>query len=181
MADAWFLHRGDVYLLSTKPAAPSGFERVENEEANMILRELRASGSRELQRAFPPSRAAARQALGPWSAEARLGRTAIYRRTRLNLSPVPMALAVTDLADLAPPEEPVEAPEKYWVEVRMVDSDGEALVDAPCRIERPDGVVVESATNSQGLLRVEDIASLGECKVTFPKLEDYVFDTYAKN
>lgn len=177
MADAWFLHRGQILFLSASPRVPAGFDPVDGEDAVLLLRELASSHLHELRRALPPPRPAAwLQSLQ--SLPQGLGDGLhLYRRRDLRLSPLLVEEPVVDLADLA---DDVVEPQQHWVEVRMLDADGEPLVDAPCRIEGPDGTVVEGRTDGDGKLRVDEITAAGPCKITFPALRDYVLETSAE-
>lgn len=178
MRDAWFLHEGEVYL-ATAARAPAGYTRVDGEEAALVLRLAAARSPFELRRAFPAGRLHS-EALAPTSIpEDPADEVRLYRMRRLAL--VPIEPQVEDLSDLAPPVEPPPTePVKHWIEVRMSDRAGAPLANAPCRIERPDGAIVEGRTDSQGALRLTDITTMGPCRVSFPDLQTYILDTYAK-
>src|SRR5690606_16058553 len=113
MADAWFLHRGQILFLSASPRVPAGFDPVDGEDAVLLLRELASSHLHELRRALPPPCPAAwLQSLQ--SLPQGLGDGLhLYRRRDLRLSPLLVEEPVVDLADLA---DDVVEPQQHWVE-----------------------------------------------------------------
>jgi len=174
MADAWFLHRGDVYLVTTEMRPHEGMEPLEPEEASLTLRELAATGRLSEARRVFVGRASGDVASYGVHDELTM-QLWVFRNRRLRLVPAVVAPGEETIPpDGSDGDESEVEPEKHWVEVQLKDRNGEPLVNAQCRIERPDGVVVEAATDSQGSLRVTDIAELGQCKVSFPQLEEFV-------
>ncbi len=67
--------------------------------------------------------------------------------------------------------EPEPEPERTFILIRLVDDEGNPVPGARYRVELPDGAVREGRLNSSGEAR-ENYVVPGECKVTFPDLED---------
>lgn len=67
--------------------------------------------------------------------------------------------------------EPEPEPERTFILIRLVDDEGNPVPGARYRVELPDGAVREGRLNSSGEAR-ENYVVPGECKVTFPELED---------
>lgn len=61
--------------------------------------------------------------------------------------------------------------ETTWVEVRLVDEEGEPVPGERYRIKTPDGTVREGKLNYLGKTRVDAIEQPGECLVCFPDLD----------
>ena len=60
---------------------------------------------------------------------------------------------------------------KHWIEIELVDEDGNAVPGEPYRITLPDGTTVADGTlNEKGWARVDHIDP-GTCQVTFPNLD----------
>ncbi len=70
-----------------------------------------------------------------------------------------------------PPPEPEPEPERTFIVIKLVDDDGKPMAGARYRVEMPDGAIREGRLNSSGEARENHIVP-GECKVTFPDLED---------
>ena len=69
-----------------------------------------------------------------------------------------------------PPTEEEANKKTSWVEVELVDEDGEPVAGEKYEITLPDGRVAKGTTNEKGLVRIEGIDP-GSCKVTFPNLD----------
>jgi len=57
-----------------------------------------------------------------------------------------------------------------WIEVELVDEDGEPVPGVRYRITLPDDSVAEGSLDDKGKARVEGFKA-GNCKVTFPDLD----------
>ncbi len=60
--------------------------------------------------------------------------------------------------------------EKSWVEIELVDENGEPVPGERYRVETPDGKVAEGTLDEKGFARINRVKP-GNCKVTFPKLD----------
>jgi len=58
-----------------------------------------------------------------------------------------------------------------WIEIKLVDEEGEPVPGELYRITLPDGSVVEGTLDAQGFARVDGLDP-GSCKVTFPRLDE---------
>lgn len=71
------------------------------------------------------------------------------------------------------PVEPVkeEPPDELtWIEIELVDTNGEPVPNEPYSLTLPDGVVRPGRLNGKGLVRITGIPA-GNCEVTFPGLD----------
>ena len=70
-----------------------------------------------------------------------------------------------------PPKDKEEKKKKSWIEIELVDDDGEPVPGEPYRVTLPDGqTVAEGTLDQKGFARVDGIDP-GSCKITFPNLE----------
>ncbi|MBU0618148.1 MAG: hypothetical protein KKI02_10560, partial [Planctomycetes bacterium] len=69
-----------------------------------------------------------------------------------------------------PPEEATPEEEKTWVEIVLVDEEGEPCAGERYRIVLPDGTIKEGTLDANGKARVSGIDP-GSCEVTFPRLD----------
>jgi type VI secretion system secreted protein VgrG len=95
--------------------------------------------------------------------------------TPLNMSLQQVAPAVrTSAATDAPTHNPSaeENREKeHWIEIELLDEEGQPIAGEPYRITLPDGTTVADGTlDEKGRARVDNIDP-GTCKVTFPDLD----------
>lgn len=65
---------------------------------------------------------------------------------------------------------PGDAAGDDWLEIVLVDEDDQPVSDARCRTASPDGAIEEHRTNSEGVIRLEQLIS-GEYIVTFLDVE----------
>lgn len=74
--------------------------------------------------------------------------------------------------EITPESQPIgpESTPENWIELRLLDEDGEAVADEPYVVELPDGRVRRGTTNASGKAR-EDGIDPGTCKITFPRLD----------
>ena len=80
--------------------------------------------------------------------------------------------AVEPPAPSAGPEPVREEPEdRAWVQIELVDSDGEPVADELCKLTLADGKTVERTTDRVGGVRLDGIKP-GKVTVTFPRLGD---------
>jgi len=70
-----------------------------------------------------------------------------------------------------PPSDEEDSEEKHWIEIELVDGEGNPVPGEEYEIKMPDGEMVASGTlDEKGKARVEGIDP-GTCKITFPKLD----------
>jgi hypothetical protein len=69
---------------------------------------------------------------------------------------------------------PVPAPrpqrDKTWIEIELVDEQGNPVTGRRCRLELPDGTMWEGNLDANGVARV-DYIDFGTCEVCFPELD----------
>ena len=58
----------------------------------------------------------------------------------------------------------------HWIEIELLDEDGNPVTGEPYRITLPDGTTADGTTDSKGHAREEHIDP-GNCKVSFPNLD----------
>lgn len=63
-----------------------------------------------------------------------------------------------------------------WIEIRLIDMEGNPVPQKKYQITTPDGNVVSGALDSDGLARVDNIPP-GTCKITFPELDQDAWDS----
>lgn len=71
-----------------------------------------------------------------------------------------------------PPPVVVSPDKKHWIEIALVDKNGNPIPEEKYAITLPGGAVVTGNLNSKGRARVEGIDP-GTCKVTFPDLDQH--------
>jgi len=59
---------------------------------------------------------------------------------------------------------------KTWVEIQLVDGDGQGVGNTKYKLKLPDGSTKEGTLDGDGLARVDDIDE-GMCEVSFPTLD----------
>jgi hypothetical protein len=64
---------------------------------------------------------------------------------------------------------------KHWVEIAMLDQEGNPVPGQDYEITLPDGSVVTGSTDERGSARVEGIDP-GNCKIRFPSLDKSVWN-----
>jgi len=70
-----------------------------------------------------------------------------------------------------PSDDEEDSEEKHWIEIELVDEEGNPVPGEEYEIKMPDGETVDSGTlDEKGKARVEGIDP-GTCKITFPKLD----------
>ena len=73
----------------------------------------------------------------------------------------------------APPKV-VSPDKKHWVEIAMVDKEGNPTPGQDYEIKLPDGSIVTGSLDERGAARVEGIDP-GNCKIRFPSLDKTVW------
>ena len=64
----------------------------------------------------------------------------------------------------------VSPDKKSWVEIALVDEQGNSVPGEQYRITLPDGSTVDGTLDAKGQARVEGIDP-GNCKITFPNFD----------
>lgn len=70
-----------------------------------------------------------------------------------------------------PDPEDEDAVETTWIEIELVDANGEPAAGAHYQIETPDGAVIKGTLDQDGFAHREWIQP-GTCKVTFPQFDE---------
>jgi type VI secretion system secreted protein VgrG len=73
-----------------------------------------------------------------------------------------------------PPPKRISQDKKHWVEIAMVDKEGNPTAGQDYEITLPDGSVVTGSLDDRGVARVEGIDP-GNCKIRFPSLDKTVW------
>jgi type VI secretion system secreted protein VgrG len=69
-----------------------------------------------------------------------------------------------------------QAKKLSWIEIKLVDEDGEPVPGEAYRVTLPDGeTVAEGTLDDKGYARVEGFEP-GQCQVTFPNLDESVWE-----
>ena len=87
--------------------------------------------------------------------------------------PTEETAAVAAASSATSSEEP-PAP-KDWIEIELVGEDDQPIAGERYRVTLPDQSVAEGTLDSKGLARVEGFDP-GECKVTFPDLDEEAWE-----
>ncbi|MEX1368081.1 MAG: hypothetical protein AB1Z98_33435 [Nannocystaceae bacterium] len=88
---------------------------------------------------------------------------------------------VCDIEKIAPAEELAdglveeEVHATHTLELELVDEDDEPVANEPYRVELPGGDIVNGRLNAQGRALLTGIRDSGNCKVTFPRLDESVW------
>ena len=96
--------------------------------------------------------------------------------------PDPQTAAGVTAASTVDPDTPTHDPnsasnkdKKHWIEIELLDEEGNPVPGEPYRITLPDGTTVASGTlDDKGWARVDHIDP-GTCQVTFPNLDKDVW------
>lgn len=70
-----------------------------------------------------------------------------------------------------PPVPIEEHDEDHWIELVVIGEDDAGIAGVRCEVTLPDGKVIQKTTSRDGLVRIEGIASAGDCTVRFPELD----------
>jgi hypothetical protein len=65
--------------------------------------------------------------------------------------------------------------EKSWIEIELLDEEGNPAPGKKYAIELPDGSLAKGTLDSNGVARIEGVKS-GNCKVNFPELDKESWD-----
>lgn len=57
-----------------------------------------------------------------------------------------------------------------WIEIELVDQDGDPVPFEAYRVTLPDGSTVDGSLDKQGFVRISGISRPGECQIEFPRL-----------
>lgn len=68
------------------------------------------------------------------------------------------------------PGDPDDEDKKGWIEVELVDNDGEPVAGEKYEVTLPDGSVSKGALDGSGKTRIEGFEP-GQCKVSFPEID----------
>jgi hypothetical protein len=60
---------------------------------------------------------------------------------------------------------------KHWIEISLVGEDDSPIPYEDYKVVLPDGTVVNGCLDQSGFARLQQIASSGECQISFPKLD----------
>lgn len=88
-------------------------------------------------------------------------------------SPAPASVPVAP----DPPQKVERQKEKTWVEIVLVDMEGNPLPGVKYRIELPGGEIKEGQLNSYGQAAFYELDP-GNCKITFPELDQDAWEAY---
>jgi hypothetical protein len=72
------------------------------------------------------------------------------------------------------PRKVISPDKKHWVEIAMVDTEGNPAVGQDYEITLPNGTLVTGSLDERGGARVEGIDP-GSCKIRFPSLDKTVW------
>ncbi len=133
------------------------FEIVPRDSARQVLENLGKSGGQALQALLLEARG---QLTRDWRPPMWPDGLILLRRTA--------AARVLPTKESSAPFTPSQlqaARNNSWIEIETVDQDGQP-VSIPCRLELPDGTVVEGTSGGEGLLARQGIQE-GSCKLTW--------------
>src|SRR5881227_2766391 len=91
-------------------------------------------------------------------------------------SVTPVKRSAASNAPTHDPNSPEAKKKPHWIEINLVDEEGQPVPGEPYVITLPDGSTVADGTLDQkGFARVDGIDP-GTCKVTFPNLDKEAWD-----
>lgn len=117
-------------------------------------------------RHLPRVESDSRSALDELELALRSGDLLVFTRPNLSL-PLTMEEPAELLTDLL--DEPIVEPERHFIEVRLLDEDGNPKAGEPYHVILPDNTEQSGTLDSQGVARLPSIAS-GICRWSFPEL-----------
>jgi hypothetical protein len=100
----------------------------------------------------------------------RRGETAAIQRERTWRSPVDAAENARTQSELRSKPDAAKKAGKTWIEIRLVDQDGEPVAGAAYRLRITDGSVREGKLGAEGSVRVPGLEP-GTCEVSFPEFD----------
>ena len=138
------------------------YELASQEEARRILGEI--SQQNDVNRSLVPMLSDARgQISRDWRPPLEPDGLVLLRRKVTNRATRPNDIPVLTPSQMVPREE------KSWIEIELVDEDGEPYV-GDVELTLADGKKVRASSNAKGLLRLDGIKP-GSCQVTLPDLD----------
>jgi hypothetical protein len=170
LGDQDLQHRGSGYRIARAPAKAlahrSTLEVLGDAEARRVLGELAREPTRSpAQRKALQELAASLDKRKPIAALQLL----VLRRNRVFVQAEGQATLT--------PSQLRERREKHWIEIRIEDSEGNALSDTECEVTLPDGSKVTKLSNDLGFIRIDDVSAAGSCSVSLPKLDAKLWAT----
>jgi hypothetical protein len=87
----------------------------------------------------------------------------------LRLTPTRYA-APSSSAPAMTPSQMARTRERHWIEIQVVDEDGDGIPSVDYLILTPDNQQHSGVTGQDGIARLEDILP-GQCQISFPKLD----------
>ena len=90
-----------------------------------------------------------------------------YRGQMAAMSPIQATLAAAPTHD---PNSEENKEKKHWIEIELVDEEGNPVPGEEYAITLPDGSVSTGTLDEKGFARVDGIDP-GTCQVTFPNLD----------
>jgi len=94
----------------------------------------------------------------------------------VDISPTPHTPATVAAATAAQQAAgAAQTPPKTWIEIELVDKDGNPVPGERYQIKLPDGSVAEGTLDDKGHARVDGVDP-GNCEVTFPNLDQTVWE-----
>jgi hypothetical protein len=70
-----------------------------------------------------------------------------------------------------PAENDIQEKKPTWIEIKLVDEEGQPIPGVRYRVKLPDGTVVEGTLDQKGYARIDGFEP-GQCEVTFPDLDE---------
>jgi hypothetical protein len=59
----------------------------------------------------------------------------------------------------------------HWIEIELIDENDQPVAGERYKITLPDGSVDEGSLDDKGKARIDSIADAGDCKISFPELD----------
>jgi len=91
--------------------------------------------------------------------------------TAPEMTPREAELAARETAQAAAAAEPAPEEETTWLEIELVDEEGNPVPGEQYQVELPDGVIRVGRLDAQGRASLKGLDP-GTCKVTFPNLDE---------
>ena len=90
----------------------------------------------------------------------------------------PKGFSTSDIGAVVQPCSLPPAPTQtdHWLEIELIGEDDTPIAWEEYRVTLPDGVKVRGYVDSDGLARVGNIATPGDCSIAFPRLDRRTWD-----